>query len=207
MSNDKNAKERILEASIILFSKHGFDATGVRKIAEKADVNLSMINYYFKSKEGILLELSDIFFNQLESTIKENNLLSLEIEERFQTIFRELTIFLRENQELFKVIVYTNSVAKIEFNQIKAEKMKRIIGMLYGQNAVSDYLINKDSEFPLNIIGPGIVGLTFSHFIFKDLVSTVTSTEFDDEFYEKYPKILSKIFLHGIKEDLEKFIK
>jgi len=48
------AKERIINASIHLFSQKGFDAASVNEIAEQANVTKALIYYYFKSKEEIL---------------------------------------------------------------------------------------------------------------------------------------------------------
>lgn len=206
MTNDKNAKERILDASIELFSEHGFDGAGIRKIAQKADVNLSMVNYYFKSKDGILVELSDLFFDEIERRMKEENLVSLEIEERFYKVFEVLTKYLKQNHKLFKVIVFTNSASKIEFNKIKASRLRRIITMLYGEENINKYVIDGSSEFHLNMIGPGIVGLAFSHFLLKDLILTLTSNNFDDKFYEEYPKVMAKLLLHGVKDEFDKFL-
>lgn len=49
-----DAKERIVNAAIRLFSKKGYDATRVSDIAGAAKVNKALIYYYFKSKENIL---------------------------------------------------------------------------------------------------------------------------------------------------------
>ncbi len=56
MENTKSsdAKNRIENASIKLFSEKGFDATRVNEIAETAGVTKALIYYYFKSKEEIL---------------------------------------------------------------------------------------------------------------------------------------------------------
>ncbi len=53
-TNTIEAKERIINASIELFSKKGFDAASVNEIAEQANVTKALIYYYFKSKEEIL---------------------------------------------------------------------------------------------------------------------------------------------------------
>ncbi|NLY91133.1 MAG: TetR/AcrR family transcriptional regulator [Firmicutes bacterium] len=50
----QQAKERILNASIQLFSQKGYDGTRVSEIAEVAKVTKALIYYYFKSKEEIL---------------------------------------------------------------------------------------------------------------------------------------------------------
>lgn len=44
----------ILEIATALFAKNGFEGTSVRDIAQAADINVAMINYYFESKENLL---------------------------------------------------------------------------------------------------------------------------------------------------------
>lgn len=53
-NDQQQAKERILNASIRLFSQKGYDGTRVSEIAEAAQVTKALIYYYFKSKEEIL---------------------------------------------------------------------------------------------------------------------------------------------------------
>ncbi len=68
MNNDTiEAKERILHASIQLFSEKGFDATSVTEIAKSADVTKALIYYYFKSKEEILDSLVHSLFDRVTS--------------------------------------------------------------------------------------------------------------------------------------------
>ncbi|MGI6624525.1 MAG: TetR/AcrR family transcriptional regulator [Limnochordia bacterium] len=64
-ANHDDPRARILNASIELFSQKGYDATRVSEIAESAEVNKSLIYYYFKSKEEILDTLLDALMNQL----------------------------------------------------------------------------------------------------------------------------------------------
>ncbi|HQV98800.1 MAG TPA: TetR family transcriptional regulator [Bacteroidia bacterium] len=53
----KRKKERILEVSEELFAEFGYDRTSVRMIAQKANINIAMISYYFGSKELLFTEL------------------------------------------------------------------------------------------------------------------------------------------------------
>ena len=54
---NSEAKQRIISASLSLFSRKGFDATSVNEIAEEAKVTKALIYYYFKSKDEILDQL------------------------------------------------------------------------------------------------------------------------------------------------------
>lgn len=62
-----DARERILNASIKLFSEKGFDATRVNEIADAAKVNKALIYYYFKSKEDILDCMLDLIIKRAVS--------------------------------------------------------------------------------------------------------------------------------------------
>lgn len=54
-----------METARELFIAKGVDRVGVREIASKAGVNLSLMNYYFQSKENLLEQI-------FESSIKES---------------------------------------------------------------------------------------------------------------------------------------
>ena len=43
----------IIETAMQLFAEKGFEGTSVRDIAEKASVNVAMVNYYFGTKEKL----------------------------------------------------------------------------------------------------------------------------------------------------------
>jgi AcrR family transcriptional regulator len=51
-----DTRTALLEASLYCFADHGFDATSIRMIAEKAARPLSLISHHFGSKEGLYLE-------------------------------------------------------------------------------------------------------------------------------------------------------
>ncbi len=48
---------KILEAAEILFGRHGFSATSLRAITAEAGVNLASVNYYFGSKDQLIVEV------------------------------------------------------------------------------------------------------------------------------------------------------
>ncbi|MBM7572852.1 forespore capture DNA-binding protein RefZ [Aquibacillus albus] len=49
-------KQKVMDAACKLFFAKGYHGTSVRDIAKKASVNVSLINYYFTSKQGLLEE-------------------------------------------------------------------------------------------------------------------------------------------------------
>lgn len=65
----------MLDIAEQLFSEHGYDAVSVRDITDTADTRLASVNYHFKSKENLFLEvivrradaLSDARLNALQA--------------------------------------------------------------------------------------------------------------------------------------------
>ena len=49
-----NARERLLDAAVILFSRQGVAATPTRAIAQHCSVTPAMVQYYFSSREKLL---------------------------------------------------------------------------------------------------------------------------------------------------------
>jgi len=52
-SDGAEAKCRLLDAALVLFSQHGFAKTSTREIAQAAQVNIASISYYFGDKAGL----------------------------------------------------------------------------------------------------------------------------------------------------------
>ena len=52
-----DTRGRIVRAAVDEFARHGFDATGVDRIARRARVNKALIYYYFRNKLGLYHEV------------------------------------------------------------------------------------------------------------------------------------------------------
>ncbi|WP_298412065.1 TetR/AcrR family transcriptional regulator [Hydrotalea sp.] len=80
MSTDK--KELIMKTAISLFSEKGYEGTSIRDLAQKADVNIAMINYYFGSKEklfeAIVEEKVQHIRGRIENLENDKNLSEIE---------------------------------------------------------------------------------------------------------------------------------
>src|SRR5699024_9619793 len=72
-------KQKVIDAASSLFFQNGFHGTSVRDIADKAAVNVSLISYYFKSKQGLLeyavTQYYEAYLDMIETSLAENNTL------------------------------------------------------------------------------------------------------------------------------------
>jgi AcrR family transcriptional regulator len=99
--SDQSTEEKILEAARQVFMQKGFAATRTRDIAEAADINLALLNYYFRSKKKlfdlIMIGKIQTFFGFIGPIIY-NEASSLDM--KIESIVSGYTRLLMENPDL-----------------------------------------------------------------------------------------------------------
>ena len=72
---DLSTETKIKNAARVVFHKKGFAATRTRDIAEEANINLALLNYYFRSKEKlfdiVMLETMQGFFRSIADVFND----------------------------------------------------------------------------------------------------------------------------------------
>jgi AcrR family transcriptional regulator len=58
-TNNNETRERIMQAAIAILGRDGYQGLSTRAIAREAGANLALMNYYFGSKQGLLLAIYD----------------------------------------------------------------------------------------------------------------------------------------------------
>ncbi|WP_082233580.1 forespore capture DNA-binding protein RefZ [Halobacillus massiliensis] len=71
MNREMNTRQKVLDVSCRLFYSNGFNGTSVRDIAKMANVNVSLIHYYFKSKQGLFESLAIHYFEPYLEMIEQ----------------------------------------------------------------------------------------------------------------------------------------
>lgn len=76
-NNDATTEMRIKEAARKVFHQKGYASTRTRDIAEEADINLALLNYYFRSKEKlfqvIMIESLQHFFQSIAVLLNDES--------------------------------------------------------------------------------------------------------------------------------------
>lgn len=67
----KSTEEKIKEVARGLFIEKGFKNTTIREIAQKAKVNLSLMNYYFRSKDKLFQQVLEEGLAEIAPVIKK----------------------------------------------------------------------------------------------------------------------------------------
>jgi len=144
----KDKRTHIIETAMDLFARKGYEGTSIREIAERASVNLAMVNYYFGSKEKLFENIveykSAVTRGLLDEILNNDKLSSIEkiysiidsyVEKLFthrsfhRLIYQEL--ILNQREELQNSIVNhlaPNSVIikRIIETGIKNEEFKKV---------------------------------------------------------------------------------
>lgn len=76
------ARERLLAAALDQFTLRGYAATSVRELCQAAGVTKPVLYYYFKSKEGLYLQLMEESFSQFEGILTDLTSFSGSVRER-----------------------------------------------------------------------------------------------------------------------------
>jgi TetR/AcrR family transcriptional regulator, regulator of cefoperazone and chloramphenicol sensitivity len=62
-------RKRLIEAGLDLFGKYSFDGASTRMLAERAQVNLASIKYYYGDKEGLYLAVAEHIVDQIDGLL------------------------------------------------------------------------------------------------------------------------------------------
>lgn len=125
--DERMTKQTICNAAVSLFNTKGFTGTSVREIAKKANVNVSLISYYFNGKQGLLESLMESFFESyihiLENAYELSDTLSTRNCIR-KTIF-DLLYFQQENSRLARFVHRETTIDSTLTREIMAVYLRK----------------------------------------------------------------------------------
>lgn len=102
----QDSRERILAAALDAFSERGFDGATTREIAQRAGVNLGLIQYYFDGKENLWRASVERAFADLRAGF---DAIAAETEaqpdrERFRRLIRNFVEFIARRPEFVRLM-------------------------------------------------------------------------------------------------------
>lgn len=66
-----STRQRLVDSAMELFAERGYNATGLKQVLEKAEVNAGSLYYFFRTKEDLLLAVLDRYVELLHPVIME----------------------------------------------------------------------------------------------------------------------------------------
>jgi AcrR family transcriptional regulator len=194
------AKQRIFDAALALFARKGYAAVGVREIARNANVNISMINYYYGEKAGILKAIINECYDRYFKTIKPVGDEDLPLEEHIRKMIHTGVMFFKENTEL---AIVAFDVIPLDIPEVMDLKVKWISGIREGMANFRKKLGIDARDLLQESVGPTtFVAVILNHFQSKYAAEQYPqfkeyAAQLSDKFYEKYADALADLFIYG----------
>lgn len=165
LKDDGSARGRLIEVARGLFAEKGLEGTSTRDIAKAANLNVSLISYYFGGKEGlykaVLTEFAstamrrmDVLFNSLDLEILNKNSFKAALRTLITGIIthkinnREINVLIQ--REVMTGLPYAKEVFENTFVKI----LERVVGIY--QTGQAKGLVKKE-------LNPYIIFLSMVH--------------------------------------------
>jgi AcrR family transcriptional regulator len=195
MQNKKDVRQNILDISAALIARKGFEGVGIREIAEKAKVNISMISYYFGSKVGILKAIIEEYFNLVGEILQDILDEKIPAEMELKKVIRCLVKLMSEKEDLCRVAILEMPLDVPEIAEYKLSLVKRNRKFI-GEKLKTGFDI---SDKMIHItIGHAFISLVYSNFLLGKMINKTTGIVMDEKYYDRYSEIITMIFLNGI---------
>jgi AcrR family transcriptional regulator len=204
MAYEKDKKQKIFEIAIELFAQKGFAAVGIREIAKKANVNVSMVSYYFGGKNELLKEIINFYFDKHHIPALKNALENdLPIIEKLEILIVNIINCIKENPALAKVAIYEmpfNEQDIMDYKHKIFEDIKDVVNNnIFKKMPNLIELDDCQKKEIMMIVGPALISSVSSYFLLNAMISPFFSEKIKDKdkFFQIYTKNITKLFLNG----------
>ncbi|WP_404453615.1 forespore capture DNA-binding protein RefZ [Virgibacillus necropolis] len=187
-------KQKVIDAASSLFFQKGFHGTSVRDIAEKASVNVSLISYYFKSKQGLLehavTNYYETYLTKMEEVLKEKD---TEMPLVKLKLLIDAIIQYKQNNHQFSCFIHRelslDSVFVREMAVTYLAKENYFISNTFFESLPKNYKSNMEHQFLLMQLKGMLITPYVLQNEWKNQVSGKTS---HDLFAKNYTKVIHK---------------
>lgn len=201
MSEEAETEEKILNAAKHVFHKHGFAGARMQAIADEAEINKSMLHYYFRSKDKLFQKVFQAsikqFFPKIFEVLNSEAELDIKIEKLVDTYY---TTFLK-HPHLPRFVIHEMNQHPDRFKKfMKSNGMKiptRFIEQI--ETEVKEGRIKEidPKQFVINSIGLCVFPLIARPMI--EMVFDMDEVQYKD-FLESRKKELPAFILNAVKK-------
>lgn len=142
-------KQKVIDLSILLFSKQGYKATTMRQIAKKANITSGSLYNHVSSKEALLLEIQTEFMDELLAKIKKLPPKD-SAKKRFRNAIEFLTETVAENRLAWQILIgqyhHFPASQKREL-RLKGDELDRLIRRIVEKGKRKGEFRNVDTKF------------------------------------------------------------
>lgn len=201
MPDELQTEEQILEAAKQVFQEQGFAGARMQEIADRAEINKSMLHYYFRSKDKLFQQVFQDsisqFFPEIFQVLNADLALVPKIEKLVETYYN---MFQRQ-PHLPRFIIHEMNQHPDRFKDfitsLEMEIPAKFVKQIQAEIEAGQMKKIEPQDFIINTIG-----LCVFPVIARPMIETVF--RMDDEqyqqFLEKRKKELPKFILNAVKK-------
>ncbi|NBC03559.1 MAG: TetR family transcriptional regulator [Bacteroidetes bacterium] len=200
MPLEKQTEEQIFLAAQRVFQEKGFAGARMQEIADEADINKSMLHYYYRSKENLFLEVfqssvKKVFPQLIKILSSDKNL-----EEKVKNVVEFYYNTFRKNPYLPSFVLHEMNQHPKRFKEfIKSQNIEipnEFVEQLKKEIEKGRIIPMKPTHFLINI-----VSLCLMPVIARTLVQTLFSLKDDefDTFLAERKELIPKVIFSGVQ--------
>ncbi|CDQ20072.1 DNA-binding transcriptional regulator, AcrR family [Halobacillus karajensis] len=196
-------KEKILEAFLVIFARHGYEKTSTGMLAEAAGISKPLVFHHFKSKKALYLSVLDYCFETLKAKLSLTELSEcvdfFEAKEKISLIKLE---HFQKNPHAYKVTMEAFTAPPPEVSTEIKEKYgeqlaarDQFLKQLFEKVPLRDG-VNREQAFEL-------IMMTMKHFEKKIVSDLNEHVEFDTSYNQRLLEERNR-FLDMIRHGIER---
>ncbi|MBE6474291.1 MAG: TetR/AcrR family transcriptional regulator [Actinomyces succiniciruminis] len=188
-SGPSNTRERILAAARKRFEQDGYAGTSLRSIAAQADVDHSLITYYFGSKEGLFRAVAELAL----SPARGFDIVSAKVAPEHLA-----PALLRSALSAWDRPGYRNGLARLFADALTSEAALRVLREYLHTEMVgrlTEYIGGSDAERRAATAATIFSGLFLTRYLLR--LEPVASLSADDVVAQLAPALRSALTPHG----------
>lgn len=179
----QTTQEKIINTATELFLEKGFDRTSVRDIASRAKINISLMNYYFRSKEFLFETIIELLIGKNADALKKILDSDMDLEKKIKKYIYFYIDMLINNPLLISFII-----AVLHRNPEKLIKLK-ITDKLYNSEIFIEQLKSEHKKGNISNVDPdhfyiNMLSLIAFPFAIKELI--IHKNKYSDQEFDEF---------------------
>ena len=182
-----NQSERILLTAFECISSRGYANVSLRDIADEAGVVLSQLNYYYKNKEGLFIEVIKMMIQKYLHEVADHLKNGTTPKEKLSDLIKYFRETLEKNPKMFRLLYDFTSMAlwSPSFNNVLRSLFEDI------SNLIEKHVLNNAS---IKINFRGYTPNSIARMLFGAMIGTALQIIIDPQ-GKKLPESLNAIEL------------
>jgi len=199
-ASGNTTRDKLIETAKELFLTKGVDRVGVREIATKAGINLSLMNYYFRSKEKLFETIFETVISSKAVTLRHILDSDLPVDEKIKRyVYKYVEILIDDPLHVSFVL------SVVHRNYDNVNKMKGIAN-LYNTEKFIAQLKDENEKGNIKPVDPeqlfiSMISLILFPLAIKPLI--MDRNKFDEKAMEKFildrREVVYKMLMDSIK--------